>query len=123
MRVFHSLQNHLIINWQAGLKDFLSSKEPPFSGTKSGVKQVVLLQVFCVRSEKKQKSRYKYETQRLKHKQQSIIRQKLASSLSRKDYGHFWSTMKNLNSPRFRHRVPTIDGVSGDNNYCQFNGF
>ena len=24
--------------------------------------------------------------------------------------------MKNLNSPRSRHRVPTIDGVSGDNN-------
>ena len=50
------------------------------------------------------------------HIQQSIIRQKLVSSLSRKDYGHFWSTVKNLNSPRSRHTVPTIDSVSGDNN-------
>ena len=41
-------------NWQAGLKDFLSSKESPFSGTKSDVKQVVLLREFYVRSEKKQ---------------------------------------------------------------------
>ena len=62
---------------------------------------------------KKAKSRYKYETRRL---QQSIIRQKLASSLSRKDYSHFWSTMKHLNNPKSRHRVPTIDGVSGDDN-------
>ena len=60
---------------------------------------------------KKAKSRYKYETRRLKRKQQSIIRQKLASSLLRKDYSHFWLTVKNLNSPKSRHRVPTIDGV------------
>ena len=65
---------------------------------------------------KKAKSRYKYETRRLKRKQQSINWQKFASSLSRKDYGHFWSTLKNLNSPKSRRRVPTIDGVSGDNN-------
>ena len=54
MRVFHSLRNHLIINWQAGPKGVLTSKGPPFSGTKSGVKQVVLLQVFYVRSGRKQ---------------------------------------------------------------------
>ena len=65
---------------------------------------------------KKAKSRYKYETRRLKRKQQSIICQKLASSLSRKDYSHFWSTVKNLNSPKSRHRVPTIDSVSGEYN-------
>ena len=52
----------------------------------------------------------------MKCKQQFIIRQKLASSLSSKDYGHFWSTVKYLNSPRSRHRVPTIDGVSGEYN-------
>ena len=44
----------------------------------------------------------------MKCKQQFIIRQKLASSLSSKDYGHF--------CPRSRHRVPTIDGVSGEYN-------
>ena len=58
----------------------------------------------------------KYETRRLKCKQQFIIRHKLASSLSRKNYGNFWSIVKIFNSPRSRHRVPTIDGVSGDNN-------
>ena len=72
---------------------------------------------------KKAKSRYKYETRRLKQKQQSIIRQKLASFLSRKDYIHFLSRVKNLNSPRSRHIVPTIDSVSGDNNIANLMAF
>ena len=62
------------------------------------------------------RSRYKYAVCCLQHRQQFILRDKLAHSFAMKRKDRFWSDVRHLNRPHKPCNAPVIDGIIDSNN-------